>query len=69
MVEEWFIVERNGRTSGKLASRADVENFLNDCGIEADSQNWYAAFAGVPIDVDGGQVRFTKKSEKNPSQH
>jgi hypothetical protein len=73
---EWFIVERSrptsgwlgrlsGRLSGRLASHAEVEDFLDACGIKAGSLDWYAAFAGIPIDVDGRQVRFLK-TEKSP---
>jgi hypothetical protein len=58
-----FTVERNGRVSERLASRAEVEDFLDACGIAANSQGWFAALAGVPIDIDAGQVRFTHKGK------
>jgi hypothetical protein len=64
---ERFTVERNGRVSNRLASRAEVEDFLDACGIKPNSQGWYAAFAGVPIDVDGGQIRFTMTSIRGES--
>ncbi len=53
-----YIVERSGQRSDRLAGQEDVEEFLTACAIQKDSQDWHAALAGVPVEVDGGSMRF-----------
>lgn len=58
---EMYQVERNGQVSARLATREQVEGFIDACSIPKGSSAWNAAIAGVPINIDGGQVRFTRK--------
>lgn len=59
-MDELYFVERNGCRSQSKATQADIDDFLDACGIEKDSQEWFAALAGVPIEVDDGVVCFVK---------
>lgn len=59
---ELYQVDRNGQVSSRLATRAQVEDFIDACEIPKGSDAWHAAIAGTPINVDGGQVRFTLKA-------
>jgi hypothetical protein len=42
---------------------AEMEDFLDACGIDRQSQNWHAAFSGVPIAVDGSEIQFLRVSQ------
>lgn len=55
-----FQVMRGDVLANRAASSGDVSNFLSACGIECGSQEWYAAFAGAPIQVDGTAMRFIR---------
>ncbi|MEM8519525.1 hypothetical protein [Janthinobacterium sp. CAN_S7] len=55
-----FQVMRGDELANKLASYDDVSDFLDGCSIMRGSQEWHAAFAGVPIQVDGTTMRFIR---------
>lgn len=55
-----FQVMRGEVLANKAASTDDVSEFLDACSIMRGSQEWDAAFAGVPIQVDGTTVRFIR---------
>jgi hypothetical protein len=55
---ERYSVERNGITDNFLASLDEVEAFLKTCAMVPGSEDWLAAMAGVPVNVDGSQIRF-----------
>ena len=56
--EALYKVTRGAMVSPKLATTADVEEFLRMCGIAQESAEWEAAFAGWPLHVDGADMRF-----------
>lgn len=55
-----YRVERGGEVSPKLATQAEVEEFLVACGLQREGSDWEAALAGVPVDIDGAQIRFAR---------
>lgn len=55
-----FQVMRGNALAKEVASSKDVSDFLDACSIKAGSQDWHAAFAGVPIQVDGTTMRFIR---------
>lgn len=55
-----FQVMRGEVLANKAASTDEVSEFLDACSIMRGSQEWDAAFAGVPIQVDGTTVRFIR---------
>lgn len=57
-MDDLYFVERDGHRSTSKATQADVDGFLDACGIEKDSQEWYAALAGAPIEVDNSVMCF-----------
>jgi hypothetical protein len=47
--------------SDKIATSGNVCEFLGACNIVQGSQEWEAAFAGVPIRVDDTTMRFIRR--------
>lgn len=58
---ELYEVERDGQLSSRLATREQVEGFIDACAIRRESPTWHAALQGTPIRVDGGEIKFTLK--------
>ncbi|KGG87702.1 hypothetical protein P245_19820 [Comamonas thiooxydans] len=58
---EMFVVTRNGVAGTKLATLAEVEDFLEACGIRSESNIWEAALAGNPVTVDDGTIQFIRQ--------
>lgn len=59
---EMFAAERNGIRGVNLVKRTQVEDFLDACGLEPDTARWEGALAGVPIEIDGGSIRFIRQT-------
>lgn len=55
-----FHVMRGDVLASKVATSDDVSGFLDACSIRQGSQEWNAAFAGLPIQVDDTTMRFIR---------
>ncbi len=56
--EPHYLVFRDDRPGTQPVSHAELEDFLQACSIQKESQQWEAILVGVPFEVDGATMRF-----------
>lgn len=59
-----YRIERGGISGSHEATQAEVEDFLDACGIVKESAEWEGALIGLPIQVDGSTIRFIMVAEQ-----
>lgn len=69
--ERYAVLRSNGietKQGTRFLTRAEVEDYLGSCNLNADMPAWTAALAGAPFDIDGATMRFIRVPDDEVGQ-